>query len=42
MMDKSIWIASSETGTNNPDKNLIKSYTRVVANNMIGLALPGK
>ncbi len=40
--DKLIWAASSETGINDSDKNLIKSYIKVMVNNMIGLGLLGK
>jgi len=40
--DKLIWAASSETGINDSNKNLIKSYIKVMVNNMIGLGLLGK
>jgi len=40
--DKLIWAASSETGINDSDKNLIKSYIKVMVNSMIGLGLLGK
>jgi len=40
--DKLIWAASSDTGINDSDKNLIKSYIKVMVNNMIGLGLLGK
>ena len=40
--DKLIWAASSETGINDSDKNLIQSYIKVMVNNMIGLGLLGK
>jgi hypothetical protein len=40
--DKLIWAASSETGINDSNQNLIKSYIKVMVNNMIGLGLLGK
>ncbi|HUW76823.1 MAG TPA: hypothetical protein VMV70_09080 [Gallionella sp.] len=40
--DRLIWAASSETGINDSNKNLIKSYIKVMVNNMIGLGLLGK
>jgi len=40
--DKLIWAASSETGINDSNKNLIRSYIKVMVNNMIGLGLLGK
>ena len=40
--NKLIWAASSETGINDSDKNLIESYIKVMVNNMIGLGLLGK
>ena len=40
--DRLIWAATSETGINDSNKNLIKSYIKVMVNNMIGLGLLGK
>lgn len=40
--DKLIWAASSETGINDTDQNLIKSYIGVMVNNMIEQGLLGK
>ena len=40
--DRLIWAATSETGINDSNKNLIKSYIRVMVNSMIGLGLLGK
>jgi hypothetical protein len=40
--DKLIWAASSETGINDTDQNLIQTYVGVMVKNMIGLGLLGK
>ena len=40
--NKLIWAASSETGINNSDQNLIQSYIGVMVKTMIGLGLLGK
>jgi hypothetical protein len=40
--DKLIWAATSETGINDSDPNLIQNYITVMVNNMIGQGLLGK
>jgi hypothetical protein len=40
--DKLIWAASSETGINGSDQNIIEGYVGVMVKNMIGLGLLGK
>jgi hypothetical protein len=40
--DKLIWAASSETGINGSDQNMIQGYVGVMVKNMIGLGLLGK
>ena len=40
--NKLIWAASSETGINDSNQNLIQTYISVMVNNMIGLGLLGK
>jgi hypothetical protein len=40
--DKLVWAASSETGINDSDQNLIQSYVGVMVKTMIGLGLLGK
>jgi hypothetical protein len=40
--NKLIWAASSETGINDSDQNLINSYVGVMVKTMIGLGLLGK
>jgi hypothetical protein len=40
--NKLIWAASSETGINDSDQNLIQSYIGVMVKTMIGLGLLGK
>jgi hypothetical protein len=40
--NKLIWAASSETGINGSDQNMIQGYVKVMVKNMIGLGLLGK
>lgn len=40
--DKLIWAASSETGINDSDQNLIQGYIGLMVKNMMGLGLLGK
>jgi hypothetical protein len=40
--NKLIWAASSETGINDSNQNLIQTYISVMVNNMIGLGLLAK
>jgi len=40
--NKLIWAASSETGVNDSNQNLIRSYIGVMVKTMIGLGLMGK
>lgn len=40
--NKLIWAASSETGINGSDQNVIQGYVGVMVKNMIGLGLLGK
>lgn len=40
--DKLVWAASSETGINDSDQNLIQNYVGVMVKNMIELGLLGK